>query len=201
MDILHLKIAENCLRKMEQDIDPFYNKKPTFVEVDTYRNSLENDCGFMNRNFEFLNFDNAVDFIKDSISILDGYIEKSKYLPKYLSVDEKNNSILVKSYYDDIMISFNEYIKDNYPFSYKDIDLNKLTLNSTEDIKLFLESETINVILIDDILIRKNKINENLKELIVESNGIEVRETKQSLYKSDLYKLIGEITLIKKGIK
>lgn len=201
MDILHLKIAENCLRKMEQDIDPFYNKKPTFVEVDTYRNSLENKCGLMYHNLEFLNFDNNVDFIKETISSLDECIEKSRYLPKYLSVDEKENSILVKSYYDDIMVSFNEYMKDNYPFSYKEIDLNKLTLNSTEDIKLFLESETINAVLIDDILIRKNKINNDLKELIVESNGIEIRETKQSLYTSDLYKLIGEITLIKKGIK
>lgn len=197
MDMMHLKIAENCLRKMESEIDPFYNFKPTFIEVSTYRKDLENTYNNLTETANILDFGNE-DVITENISIIDEAIKDSYKLPNYISVNEKNNSILVKAYCDDIMTSFNDYIKETFPFSYKNIDLNNLKLNSLDDIKHFLKSDSIIASYIGDILVRKNY---NTREFILEYDGHRVSEDVEAYYFGDLCRLLGKLTLKTKGIK
>lgn len=197
MDIMHLKIAENCLRKMEHDIDPFYNFKPTFVEVSTYRKDLENNYENLTISASILDFGDE-DIITENISVLEKAINDSYKLPRYISVDEKNKSVLVKAYCDDIMTSFNDYIKETFPFSYMYLDLESLKLNSLYDIRHFLKSDSIVASYIGDILVRKNY---DTREFILEYDGYKVSEEVEAYYFGDLCRLLGELTLKTKGIK
>lgn len=204
MDIQHIIMAEKNLEIMEDDIDPLFKLNSKFVDKKYYLHKLSinldkaiEDLNFCNKYTDVFAQDNR---LEEFINSIRSDMNACSSIANYLSITRDAYPKIIKSYSDNLDESFLGYIKEVYPYSYKNIDLSNLSISNIDELELFLQSETIMASSFYDFLIRKDYSNKKLKILIVEKDGIEAKKVNKDFFKEDFYELVGNIIIKEKGL-
>lgn len=208
MDERILDLLEKKLLELECEKDPFFNNEFKFVSKNKYIETLnlrlekmEYDAKIMNSYIEAFGCDDSIDEHMNKVikyKKLKNELLDDKSLT-YISVkNDKNKLKIYKKYYGNLKESFLEYIKEKFPLSFNEVNLDIKLIDSFKDLDYFLENQINDiedVAVIDEFILIKQYFESDFDDLIIEYKGVKRFKSDDNFSKGDVFRLIGELIL------